>query len=301
MADIASADAPAPAKGRMPWLRRARPARLGFVGSLAFVICGIYVLAAIFGPIFLSHSANQVGQAAPFMRPNGRFPFGTDDLGRNELSRIIVAARIAIVAAVESIAIAAVVGTIIGVVAGYVGSFVDEALSRLMDLLFSIPSYLLGIVVIVVLGTGLQHASLAIATVFVPQFARIARSATIEIKDRAYIQSARLAGRGQLWILTRHVIPNILTPLSVMVGVSLANAEGTYAVLSYLGFGSTPPTADYGTMLSDAQQYITSDPWLIFFPSAALVVLILGFVLLGDWMRDRFDTSTRVAMVGASE
>jgi ABC-type dipeptide/oligopeptide/nickel transport system permease subunit len=200
----------------------------------------------------------------------------------------------------ESVAFAACVGTFIGVVAGYVGGLVDEALSRLMDLLFSVPSYLLGIVVIVTLGGGLTHAALAIGVVFTPQFGRIARSGTIEVRARAYVESARLSGRGSAWIVFRHIVPNIMTPLSIMIGVTLANAEGAYAVLSYLGFGATPPTPDYGSMLSESQQYMTSDPWLVFFPAAALVLLIFGFILLGDWIRERGDPNSKVWVGGTA-
>lgn len=276
--------------------------RIGFgpLGNIAFSICALYVVAAIVGPIFFSHRADLIGNGTPFLRPSGKFWFGTDDLGRDEISRIIVASRIAILVSVESVAFAAIVGTIVGVIAGYVGGVVDELLSRFLDLLFSVPSYLLGIVVIVALGGGLTHAALAIGLVFTPQFGRIARAGTIEIKKRAYVESARLSNRSPFWILSRHVLPNIMTPLSVMIGVTLANAEGAYAVLSYLGFGATPPAPDFGSMLSEGQQYLTSDPWLIFFPSAALVLLIFGFVLLGDWIRESVDPTAKVWVGGGA-
>ena len=280
--------------------RRRRHFGLGSLGNIALTICALYVIAAIFGPIVLSHRVDLIGSGGSFLRPSGRFWFGTDNLGRDEFSRVVVASRIAILVSVESVAFAAIVGTIVGVTAGYFGGLVDEVLSRLMDLLFSVPSYLLGIVVIVVLGGGLTHAALAIGLVFTPQFGRIARAGTIEVSKRAYIESARLSNRSSGWIVCRHVIPNIMTPLSVMVGVTLANAEGAYAVLSYLGFGATPPAADYGSMLSESQQYLTSDPWLVFFPSAALVILIFGFLLLGDWIRDRVDPTARVWIGGGA-
>jgi len=275
-------------------LGRARVWRgLGLIGNTGIFICGVFCLAAIFGPRVVPVNANSL-VATPFLRPSFHFWFGTDELGRSELSRVIVAARIGVLAAVESVAVGILIGTPMGVVAGYFGKVADEILARLMDLLFSIPGTLLAIVVVVALGSGLTHATLALGIVFAPQFGRIARTATIEIRGRAYVEAARLAHRGNIWIIVRHVLPNIATPLSVMVGLTLSNAEGSYAVLSYLGFGVAPPTPDYGTMLFSAQGYLTADPWLIVFPSIALVLLIFGFLFLGDWLRERLDPQNKV-------
>jgi ABC-type dipeptide/oligopeptide/nickel transport system permease subunit len=235
----------------------------------------------------------------PFLRPSSHLLLGTDELGRNEFGRILLAARVAVLAALEAVAIAGICGTVLGVLAGYFGGLIDEGLSRIMDLLFAVPAYLMAVVVVVILGPGLGHAALAIGIVFVPQFGRIARAATTEVRGRAYIEAARLSGRGPLYIMVRHVLPNIASPTSVMVGLTLANAEGTYALLSYLGYGVAPPAPDYGSMLAAGQGYLTTDPWLVLFPSIALVLLILGFVFVGDWMRERFDPHGVVLAKGA--
>jgi len=274
--------------------RRIRAWRgIGLIGNIGIAICALFCLAAILGPSVEPVNANSM-VALPFLRVSLHFLFGTDELGRSEFSRVVVASRIGILAAVESVAVGIVLGTPMGVAAGYVGGVVDEVLSRLMDLLFSLPGLLLAIAVIVVLGPGLSHATLALGIVFAPQFGRIARTSTIEIRGRAYIEAARLADRGTLWIIARHVLPNIATPLSVMVGLTLSNAEGSYAVLSYLGFGVAPPTPDYGTMLFNAQAYLISDPWLVLFPAAALVLMILGFLFVGDGLRQQLDPENRV-------
>jgi ABC-type dipeptide/oligopeptide/nickel transport system permease subunit len=263
---------------------------------MAFALAGAYCLIAIVAPLLIRNATSET--LSPMLGPSGRYWLGTDELGRNELSMILVGARVAILAAVESVVIAAIVGTALGVAAGYFGGLLDELLSRVADLIFSVPSYLLAVLVVVILGPGLTQASVAIGIVFVPQFARITRGGTLAIRDRAYIDAARLAGRSHLYIMCRHVVPNLASELAPMLGLTLANAEGTYALLSYLGFGVRPPTPDYGSMLAAAQQYFFSDAWLIVFPSLALLTMIVGFVLLGDWLGMRFDPYGRTLLRG---
>lgn len=271
---------------------------IGWVGIVGVSICVGYFVAALLGPTVLGSAANRISGGAAFLRPSVHNLLGTDQLGRSEVARIIVASRIAVVAAFESVGIALALGTLLGVAAGYFGGIVDELFSRLFDLVFSFPVYLLGILVVVVLGPGLNHAAWAIGLAFAPQFGRIARTSTREVRTRAYVEAAHLSGRGAGWIVLVHVLPNIAGPLSVMVGLTLSNAEGAYAVLSYLGFGVSPPTADYGSMLAAGQGYLTTDPWLVLLPSAAVVVLIVGFVFVGDFLRESFDPYGRVGARG---
>jgi peptide/nickel transport system permease protein len=287
-------DLQARSDGPRSGIARARGWRgFGLFGNIGISICVLYCLAAVCGPAVVP-SATQLGGAAPFLRPSRAFPFGTDSLGRNELSRIVIGSQIAVLAAILAVAFAICLGTVMGVVAGYFGGLLDEVCSRVMDFIFGFPSYLLPILVVVALGPGLVNAALAIGLVFAPQFGRISRTATRELRHRAYVEVAILSKRRPLWIIVHHVLPNITGPIAVMTGLTLANAEGSYAVLSYLGFGVAPPTPDYGTMLADGQVFLISDPWLIIFPCAALVLLILGFLFLGDWLRSRFDPHGRV-------
>jgi peptide/nickel transport system permease protein len=242
---------------------------LGWAGVIGAVLVGIFVVLALFG--------------------NWLEPFGTDELGRDELSQIISGARIAILSAVESVAVALVLGMLLGIIAGYWGgSWLDSVVSRLVDFLFAFPEYVLAIIVIAALGPGLTNASLAIGIVYTPRVSRIVRTAAMEVAHSPYIDAARLSRRGGLHLVMNHLIPNITSPVLIMVALSLSNAEGAYAALSYLGFGVPPPAPDYGSMLGTAQSYLTTDPWLALFPSAALVLLIIGFILLGDALRDRF-------------
>jgi peptide/nickel transport system permease protein len=270
---------------------------LGIAGKTAGGICLAYCVLAVFGPVIAPVSPVAI-IGIPFRRPSAQYWLGLDQLGRSVLSEVIVAARVAVVAAVIAVALAAIIGTALGLVAGYVSGVVDHLIGWFFDLLFSVPSYLLGILVVVVAGPGLLQASLAIGVAFVPQFGRIARGAAAELRQRAYVESALLAGRSRLWIIRRHVLPNIMTPIAVMIGLSLANAEGAYAVLSYLGFGVRPPTPDYGSMIASGQGYLITDPSLVLFPCFALVVLIVGFALLGDWIAERFDPHRRSGSIG---
>jgi len=265
--------------------RRARPDYIGLAGVL---LVGVFVVLAVVGPRVAPYSAELPGVARPFAGPSITHWFGADALGRDELSRVLVGARSAVLAAVESVGIAAVAGLVLGLLAGRVAeSITDWSIGRAVDFLFAFPEYVLAIIVIVILGPGLFHAAVAIGIVYTPRFARIARTATMGVIVAPYIEAAQLSGRSNGYIIWRHVLPNISGPMFVMMGLSLASAEGAYAALSYLGFGARPPAPDYGSMLASAQPYLTTDPWLAVFPSCALVLLIVGFNLLGDFLRER--------------
>jgi ABC-type dipeptide/oligopeptide/nickel transport system permease subunit len=268
------------------------------VGKVSSAICAAYCLLAVFGPTIVPVSPTELTNGTPFAGPTTQYWLGLDQLGRSVLSQVIVGARVAIIAAVLAVAVSAVTGTVLGVIAGYLGGILDHLMGWLFDLLFSVPSYLLGILVVVVAGPGLVQASLAIGVAFIPQFGRVARGAAFEIRGRSYVEAAVLSGRGRLWVIRKHVLRNIMTPIAVMVGLTLANAEGAYAVLSYLGFGVRPPMPDYGSMIASGQGYLTTDPSLVLFPCAALVVLIVGFALLGDWIAERLDPRRRTLSLG---
>ncbi|AXI80923.1 ABC transporter permease [Peterkaempfera bronchialis] len=279
---------PAPARSRR-W-----PVR-GLVANIALLLIAGYILLAIFGSAIAPYGPNDVGAGPRLTPPSSAHWLGTDALGRDQLSRIVAAARPALLSATYAVLFAVVIGTGIGIAAGFLGRFWDGALSRIVDLLFAIPEYLLAILVIAVMGSGLLNASLAIGIVGIPRFARIARGSTLEVARRSFVDAARLCGRGRLWIVFRHILPNIASPLVIMTAINLSTAEGAYAALSFLGFGVRPPDADYGSMISSSQQYLLTDPWVVAFPSIAFVLLVLAFNLLGDVLRDRLDPHTRTA------
>ncbi|MEU3657140.1 ABC transporter permease [Streptomyces sp. NPDC032161] len=267
----------------------------GLVANIAVLLIIGYIVLAVFGSVITPYEPNEVGVGPRLSSPSPDHWLGTDALGRDQLSRIIAAARPALLSALYAVLFALVIGTTIGIAAGFLGRLWDGVLSRFVDLLFAIPEYLLAILVIAVMGSGLINASLAIGIVSIPRFARIARSSTLEVAQRSFVDAARLCGRGKSWIMFRHVLPNIASPIVIMTAISLSTAEGAYAALSFLGFGVRPPDADYGSMISSSQQYLLTDPWIVAFPAIAFVVLVLAFNLLGDVMRDQLDPHTRTA------
>lgn len=256
----------------------------GLFGGFILVL---FAVMAIFGHWLEPFNPNNI-TGGMLSGPSIHHLFGTDELGRDEFSRVIAAAPDAMLSAFASVAIAAIGGLCLGLVSGFwARSWLDGGISRFVDFLFCIPEIIGAVIVITVLGTGLWSASLAIGIIYTPRFSRIVRTATMDVANRSYIDAARLSKRSNFRIIIDHVVPNITSPLVVMVAMSLSNAAATYAALSFLGFAIAPPQADYGSMLGAAEPYLRSDPMLVVYPSAALVLLILAFNLVGDWIRDR--------------
>lgn len=258
-------------------------------GAFGLAVVALFVLLAIFGRLISPYDPNVGEMTSTLTGPSSRHLFGTDELGRDTLSRVIDGSRIAIVIAFLSVAIASVVGVVIGVIAGYFGGVVDTVLNRSQDVLFAFPTLLLAIIIVAVLGPGLFNAVLAIAIVYTPRFARIARASAMGIKTSEYLDAARLAGVRTPTILVRHMLPNVLPSVIVLAALSMSTAQLAYASLSFLGLGVSPPQADWGSMLSKARDFITIAPWLVIGPTAALVLLMLAFNVLGDAIRDVLD------------
>ncbi|MDP3519679.1 MAG: ABC transporter permease [Hydrogenophaga sp.] len=258
-------------------------------GLFGLVVVGLFVFLALFGGFVAPYDANANDFMATLSGPTPRHLFGTDELGRDTLSRVISGSGIAVAVAMLSVAIALVAGVVIGVVAGYFGGWVDTLLNRSQDVLFAFPTLLLAIIIVAVLGPGLVNAIIAIAIVYTPRFARIARASALTVKSAEYLDAARLAGVGTPTMLWRHVVPNVLPPVIVLAALSMSTAQLAYASLSFLGLGVSPPQADWGSMLSKARDFITVAPWLVAFPTLALVLLMLAFNVLGDAIRDVLD------------
>lgn len=263
------------------------------VGIAAMAVLVVFALLAIFGNMLAPYDPNQLNVGPRMDLPSGEFLLGTDALGRDQLSRILAAIQPTVLAAVLATTFALIIGSILGIVAGFWGGRVDNIVSRIIDFLFAIPEYLLAILVLAILGRGLINAAVAIGIVFIPRFARTVRSATEEVMARNYVNAARLSGRSEVRIMVAHVIPNVTSPLVVLAAINLSMSAGTYAALSFLGFGVRPPYADFGSMISDSLQYIGSDPWLIVPPSIVFVTMILAINLAGDLVRDLLDPKSR--------
>lgn len=267
--------------------RGARRRRLP--AGVYWYILAAYVLLAVIGPWITPYNPNALASGLPLTGPSSGHWFGTDELGRDEFSRVLVAVRVAVIVACTSVGLALVLGGIFGIVSGYVRGFVDATIVRSMDVVFAFPELILAIILVAALGPSLLTATLAIAAVYVPRFARVARTATLSVANRPYMEAARLASISDLRIVFRHVLPNIRTPLIVMTALSMSTAQLAYAALSYLGFGARPPAADFGAMLADAQKFMTFAPWLVIFPGLALVGLVVALNLSGDAVRDALD------------
>lgn len=269
--------------------RRWIPARwrnpIGIVGA---VIVGFCILTALFGRFVWTKDPNDpVGDR--LKGPTWAHPFGTDDLGRDTLARIIHGAQVSLEVGLVAITIALVAGTLIGLLSGYFGGFVDLVLMRVIDILFSFPGLVLAIVIAGLLGANRRNAMIAIGIIIVPAFARVIRSAVLEVMGFPFIESARALGGGHLRIMFRHVLPNVMPPLIVLTTVYFSTAILSEATLSFLGLGTQPPEAAWGNMLSTARSYIDQSVWMSVFPGVSIMIVVLGFNFLGDGLRDVLD------------
>lgn len=258
-------------------------------GAFALATVLLFVLLAVFGRWVAPYDPNTGELTSMLAGPSAGHWFGTDELGRDTLSRVIDGSRIAILVAFLSVAMSMMAGVAIGVVAGYFGGWIDSMLNRSQDVLFAFPTLLLAIIIVAVLGPGLFNAVLAIAIVYMPRFARLARASALQVKTSEYLDAARLAGVRTGAILVRHMLPNVLPSVIVLAALSMSTAQLAYASLSFLGLGVSPPQADWGSMLSKARDFITVAPWLVVWPVTALVLLMLAFNVLGDAIRDVLD------------
>jgi peptide/nickel transport system permease protein len=255
------------------------------------------VLVILFGAIFaplLAH-ADPLAQnlARQGVAPNLAHPMGTDKLGRDVFARILYGARTSISIGFIAVGIAIVAGTAIGTIAGYARGTTDSILMGAMDVMLAFPSIILAIAITTILGPSIRNLMISIGIVYVPQYARLARSSVLSVTQLEYIEAARAIGSRTASVLVRHVLPNILAPLLVQATLGIATAELEAAGLSYLGLGARPPAPEWGAMLNDARDYWLSAPWALFFPGLAITTLVLGFNMLGDGLRDALDPTGR--------
>lgn len=265
---------------------------------LGLVIVAFYVMLALNAPLIAPHSPTRMEATRALEGPSAMHWLGTDRYGRDILSRIIFGARPTLTIAAGAVVLALLVGAPIGVIAGYFGHWLDNVLMRLMDVLLSFPALLLALVVIAVLGQLTVSVIFAIGLVYVPQFARIARSAVLGIKELEYVEAGRALGSSTLKLLQRHIVPNIMSPLIVQASLNLSLAVLYESALSFLGMGTQPPTPSWGLMLSDGRRFMELAPWTAIAPGVSIMLLVLGLNLLGDALRDLLDP--RQAPVGGT-
>jgi peptide/nickel transport system permease protein len=285
---VGSPSAAAPVRVQRRWqpLRRLTSNRmvvLGAVLTLALIVIALGAdHIAPYDPVALNARHRLEG-------PSADFRFGTDRLGRDELSRVVYGARSSLGVAAASVSVALLVGTILGLVAGYFGGTADLVIGRIMDVFFSFPVLLLAIAIAAMLGPGVRNAALAIAVVYTPLFARVVRAPVISERHRDYVDAARVIGASHPAIITRHILPNVVSPIIVQASSALSAAILIEAALSYIGLGTQPPAPSWGTMLSEGRTFLETAPWMSIFPGLAIALAVLAFNLLGDGLRDAFD------------
>jgi len=261
-------------------------------------LVGIGLIAAF---AFMAIFAGQIAPYDPIEQdwksvqqpPSRQHLLGTDELGRDLLSRIIFGARISMTIGIVSVSIGLVFGVAFGLLAGYFGGALDSALMRVMDIMLAVPYVLLAIAIVAILGPGLWNTMIAIGIVTIPQFTRIVRSSVIEIKTSTYVEAARAAGASHVRIMLRHILTNSLSPIIVQSTLTVASAILNAAALGFLGLGAQPPRPEWGVMLSDGRLLLLVSPWIVSFPGIAIMLSVLGFNLLGDGLRDALDPRLR--------
>ena len=271
---------------RLPWNR----IRLLLLGG---VLVGCVVISAAFANLIAPYSPYDLDVGSMLQGPSFNHWLGTDELGRDVLSRTIYAARISVNVAVVAVSVGLIGGTVIGIIAGYFGGIVDMALMRLMELLFSFPAILLAVVLMASLGTSILNAMTAIGIIFIPGFSRLARASAQGVLRQQFVDAAHTIGMGNLRILTREMLPNIAPPLLVEAAVAFAYAVLLESALSFLGLGAQPPEPSWGNMLNTGRGFMGQAPWLGIVPGMAMFLCVLGFNLLGDGLRDFFDPQLR--------
>ncbi len=263
-------------------------------GRIGALIIAIYLVAALLGALGLTpHNALRQFPIDRLKPPNSIYWFGTDLLGRDTLSRLMLGIGQSFVVAFASVLCATIAGTVIGLLAAWFGSVWDGMLMRLMDVLLAFPAILLALLIIAIVGPGTTTSIAAIAIVYTPIFARVVRGPALSLKQREFVEAARTFGSSAGYILTRHLLLNLVAPLTVQVTLALAWALLTEAGLSFLGLGTQPPAPSLGLMLSESKNLMQHAPWLMLFPGLTIMLGILGFNLAGDALRDILDPRTR--------
>jgi peptide/nickel transport system permease protein len=286
---VTVAEAPSQARSR----QRLR-ALLSHPGAIfGIVVITVQVVMAIFAPWIAPHNPNESYTNYVLTGPSSHFWFGTDELGRDELSRVIFGARVSLQIAGICVGIAATAGSLLGMVAGFYRGAADSIIMRAMDVLLAFPEILLAIAVIAILGPGLNNMMVAIGIALIPVYARTVRAAALQVADSEYVRAATVIGVARWRILFSHVLRNVWTPIIVISTVNISTTILIAAGLSYVGLGAQPPTAEWGSMLNDAHNYLPADWWMAVFPGLAITFSVLAFNLLGDALRDVLDPRLR--------
>ena len=275
------------------WKRGLKLARKSPTIVVGLFIILIVLLCALLAPWLSPYDPTSTDLYARLSGPSADHLLGTDELGRDVLSRLIWGARVSLKVGLISVSLGMSVGVVVGVLAGYLGKQVDSVLMSLMDLLLTFPSILLAIAIIAALGPGITQVMIAVGIAIVPNFARVSRGSVISLKETDFVRSAEALGASKLRIMARHIAPNILTPIIVLATLNAAFAIIMEAGLSFLGIGVQPPDPTWGSILSDGRQTIRVAPWISLSAGTAISLTVLGLNMVGDGLRDLLDPKMR--------
>ncbi len=262
-------------------------------GAFGLVVLLGLVLVALFAPLLAPYNPNEIHLLDQLVAPSGQYLFGTDEVGRDVLSRVIFSARPAISAGLVTVTLAAIVGAVTGLIAGYRAGAFDALIMRVWDTLLAFPAIFLAIGIVSVLGPGWINAILAIAILNMPAFSRLVRASTLAVRNREFVTAAHAVGCSDWRIMVQHVFPNCVGPLVVQMAIAVPEAILIEASLSFLGLGSQPPDPSWGNMLSAAQAYLYRSAWYALFPGLAITLAVVGTNFFADGLRDALDPSAR--------
>jgi peptide/nickel transport system permease protein len=272
-------------------LRRLARNQLALAGAAILVVVAF---AALFAPYLSPDDPLEMNPTLLLQPPSAAHWLGTDEFGRDILSRVIWGARISLYVGGIAVTIALLVGVTLGLIAGFYGGLIDDVINRVLDVVFAFPTILLALGIVGMLGPSLTNTMIAIGIVYTPQYARLTRGTTLSVRERDFVDAAVVSGANDLRILWQHILPNVAAPLVVQTSLSLSLAILAEASLSFLGLGTQPPDPSWGTMVNTGQRLIELSPWPVVFPGLAIILAVLGFNLLGDGLRDAFDPRLRV-------
>jgi len=258
------------------------------------VLLLVYLAAALLAPLLVQGNASAPNLIMALETPSAKEPLGTDELGRSILGRIIYGARVSLLIAVGVVAVGLFIGVPLGLVSGYFGGKIDFAIQRATDALLAFPGFLLALAFVSVLGVGIKNTMISIGVSMVPQYIRLVRACVLTVRAEVYVEAARAAGTRDGMILWRHILPNVMVPITVQTSLSMGTAILFAAGLGFLGIGVQPPTPEWGTMLGSARNYLFHAPHVATFPGLAIFLAVLSFNLLGDGLRDALDPRFKI-------
>lgn len=267
-------------------LKRLRRNKGAIVGA---VILGLLILATTFAPVLAPYDPIKQDLMRAMQPPSGDHLLGTDQFGRDILSRLLYGGRISLRIGLVSVGIAGSVGLTLGLISGYFGGWIDMLVSRVLDLMLAFPGILLALVIVSVIGPSLFNVMVAVGISSVPAYARLVRGTVLAVRETVYVEAARATGATDSAIMVRHILPNVLAPVIVLATLGIAGAILSGAALSFLGLGAQPPTPEWGAVLSDGRNYLRLAWWISTFPGIAIMITVLSINLLGDGLRDALD------------